>query len=58
MNAGISQLSNHSADRVSVERKLSGMLINNNSFGQVEHSSTQDFKVIKIVGKGSFGVVR
>lgn len=24
----------------------------------VEHSSTKDFKVIKIVGKGSFGVVR
>lgn len=58
VNAGISQLSNYSADRVLVERNFSNMLVNAQISSQLEHTSTDDFKVLKIVGRGSFGVVR
>jgi hypothetical protein len=58
VNAGISQLSNYSADRVLVERNFSNMLVNTQISTQLEHTSTGDFKVLKIVGRGSFGVVR
>ena len=58
VNAGISQLSNYSADRVLIERNLSNMLVNAQISSKLEHTSTGDFKVLKIVGRGSFGVVR
>jgi hypothetical protein len=58
VNAGISQLSNYSADRIHIERKFSNMLANSSIGSQIEHTSTSDFRVIRIVGRGSFGVVR
>jgi len=58
VNAGLSQLSNYSADRVLVERKFSNILVNSHISSNLEHTSTGDFKVLKIVGRGSFGVVR
>ena len=58
VNAGISQLSNYSADRIHIDRKFSNMLANTSVVAQLEHTLTSDFKVIRIVGKGSFGVVR